>query len=243
VATACHVAYSVAALSHWMGGEGVGVIVCVASRSYDSLRRIRTTAASEMAQSLASCSTQAARKFGSVIDIRLLIYHLSCILLTAQRLLRTALLYTTFHYLSTLYSILLTKFITFQCIIMLLMGSTEFTEWVNEEVEKRSWSFRELGRRAGLSSGAISKVMTGAALPGWELCKRIAIALDVPPEYVFSLAGLLAPKPEETASLRNLLHVAAQLPEDDLERLVGVARTFQEQAKREGRLREAEAPS
>jgi len=74
---------------------------------------------------------------------------------------------------------------------MLSMTSINFSDWLRVEVENRGWSFRELGRRAGLSSGAVSQVITGANFPGPEFCNGVARALGVPPERVFREAGLL----------------------------------------------------
>jgi transcriptional regulator with XRE-family HTH domain len=100
---------------------------------------------------------------------------------------------------------------------MLYMGSSEFIDWLNLELERRNWSYRELGRRASLSSGAISKVMTEAALPGWELCKRVAQALDKPPEQIFRLAGLLPPVPEKNARLQEANLLFNQLSDQEQE--------------------------
>jgi transcriptional regulator with XRE-family HTH domain len=104
----------------------------------------------------------------------------------------------------------------------------DITQWLVEEVNKRGWSFRELGRRAGLSSGAISKVITGVSLPGWEFCRRVARAFNVPPEKVFRLAGLLPPEPRETTNMREITHLFSQLSPEDQERFIAFVRTFLE---------------
>ena len=75
------------------------------------------------------------------------------------------------------------------------MGSEEFTAWLNAEVEGRGWTFGELGRRASLSSGGISKVMTQQARPGWDFCLKVSHALRIPAEQVFRIAGLLPSLP------------------------------------------------
>jgi transcriptional regulator with XRE-family HTH domain len=101
-----------------------------------------------------------------------------------------------------------------------------FVEWLVEEVGKRGWSFRYLGQRAQLSSAAISRVTTGAALPGWEFCRRVAQALNEPPEKIFRLAGLLSPEPEETAIFREMAYLFSQLSPDDQKRIVSLVRSF-----------------
>ena len=100
------------------------------------------------------------------------------------------------------------------------------TQWLIEEVNKRGWSFRELGRRAGLSSGAISKVITGVSLPRWEFCRKVALAFNVPAEKVYRLAGLLPPEPEETTNMREINHLFSQLSTEDQKRFIFFVRTF-----------------
>ena len=69
--------------------------------------------------------------------------------------------------------------------------SRTFQDWLDQEVARRGWTFRELGRRARLSSSAISKVMTDTHLPTWDFCLAISRALDTSPVSVFRRAGLL----------------------------------------------------
>lgn len=108
-----------------------------------------------------------------------------------------------------------------------------FVEWLIGEVESRGWSFRYLGRRAGLSSGAISKVVTGAALPGWEFCRKVAAALGVPPETVFRLAGLLPPEPEETTVAREVNRLLSQLPLEEQRRFLNFLRAYVRNGRRD----------
>ena len=104
----------------------------------------------------------------------------------------------------------------------------DITQWLIEEVNKRGWSFRELGRRAGLSSGAISKIITGVSLPRWEFCRKVALAFNVPAEKVFRLAGLLPPEPKETTNMREMKHLFSQLSPKDQKRFIVFVRTFLE---------------
>lgn len=69
----------------------------------------------------------------------------------------------------------------------------EFIDWLNTEINTRGWTSNELARRAELSSGAISLVLSGQRSPGPDFCLGIARALRIPPERVFRQAGLLPP--------------------------------------------------
>lgn len=89
---------------------------------------------------------------------------------------------------------------------------SELTTWLNQEVDQRGWSFNELARRADVSSGHVSLVMTERQKPGYEFCVKVANALDEPPENVLRLAGLLPPIPEPVAEEREMLNLFRQLP-------------------------------
>lgn len=71
------------------------------------------------------------------------------------------------------------------------------TEWINEELNKRGWTMRELARRAGLGSSTLSLILSGQRKPGTRFCKKIAKALGVSPEEVYRHAGLLPDMPDE----------------------------------------------
>ena len=66
--------------------------------------------------------------------------------------------------------------------------------WVSGELEKRGWSKNELSKRMGMSSGAVSTVLSGQRQPTWEFCFKLAQALDKSPIYIFRLAQLLPPE-------------------------------------------------
>ena len=122
------------------------------------------------------------------------------------------------------------------------MGSEEFTTWLREEVEGRGWTFRELGRRAGLSSGAISKVMTGTTEPTWEFCDKIARAMEMSAVDVFRQAGLLPPIPEaREREFERITDMLASLPDGPLyEETTAAIVAIVESARRRALEREAE---
>ena len=91
------------------------------------------------------------------------------------------------------------------------MGNSSFTQWLSAEVEERGWTFGELGRRANLSSGMMSKVMTESALPSWNFCLKTSRALQMPAEDVFRIAGLLPSLPPEVAEEREAISILRSL--------------------------------
>jgi transcriptional regulator with XRE-family HTH domain len=67
--------------------------------------------------------------------------------------------------------------------------------WLTEQVAARGWSFRELGKRAGLSAQAITRFAHGEQVPRPDSCRKVAAALGVSSREVMRLAGHLPPAP------------------------------------------------
>ncbi|MCX7680524.1 MAG: helix-turn-helix transcriptional regulator [Anaerolineae bacterium] len=105
-------------------------------------------------------------------------------------------------------------------------SAREFTHWLMEEIYRRGWSFREFAQRAGLSPSAVSKVVNGDVLPGWEFCFKVSRALELPPEAVFRKAGLLPPEPEEKSALREMTYLFSQLSPEDQQRFITFIRAY-----------------
>lgn len=108
----------------------------------------------------------------------------------------------------------------------------EFATWLEKQIEKRGWSYREFSRRGELSSGAVSKVINRHSFPGPEFCHGVARALGVPPERVFRKAGLLPPHiiGDEAQDRKNeLLDYFEALDEQRRQTALALIRTLYEQ--------------
>jgi transcriptional regulator with XRE-family HTH domain len=66
-----------------------------------------------------------------------------------------------------------------------------FSDWLFTQMQEKDWSQSDLARNAGVTRTAISDVLSGRRKPGPDLCSSIAIALELPPEQVFRVAGIL----------------------------------------------------
>jgi transcriptional regulator with XRE-family HTH domain len=102
-------------------------------------------------------------------------------------------------------------------------ATSEFIQWLNDELSWRGWSDNQLARQAGISHSVISRAR-GGSLPKWEACEALAAALGLPPEVVFRKAGLLPIEPGEDLRLDEWRHVLARLPEKDRSELLRIAR-------------------
>lgn len=110
----------------------------------------------------------------------------------------------------------------------------KFFDWLNIELAQRGWSYRELGKRAGFSSGTVSMVINGKNKISWEFCAGVALAFKVPAEPIFRLAGLLPllPAPASDPILQEILEVTKQLDANDREELLAYAKLRYQRAHR-----------
>jgi transcriptional regulator with XRE-family HTH domain len=97
----------------------------------------------------------------------------------------------------------------------MLAEMTELVTWVNEEIERRGWSYSELARRAGVSSATISHLVNERKGPGLEVCLGIARAFGEIPARVLEIAKLLPPEPPAVAEEREVLALVRRIPEPE----------------------------
>ncbi len=124
--------------------------------------------------------------------------------------------------------------------------SNELIVWLNDELQERGWSIREMARRAALSHSTISNILSGGS-PTFDVCAAIARATGVSPVSLFRKAGLLPSTTEEKESRETMLHWFDQLSDEDQERAIVLLRSLadlryqklKEEREREEREREA----
>ena len=120
---------------------------------------------------------------------------------------------------------ILTDMITFQ------MSAIYFSEWLQEEMNKRNLTQADLVRLSGLTSAAISRIMTGSRGAGPEACLAIARALDLPEEEVFRHAGLLSPKTEDAPNLAEWVHLFIKATPEERDRMLELARVLSRRSR------------
>lgn len=98
--------------------------------------------------------------------------------------------------------------------------TTELINWIDRELEERGWSMRELSRRSGMSHGTISDVLNDRTNPGLDFCVGVARALDVPPENVLRMAGLIPRRTTRRELIDEILYHFEGLSEDDQLRII-----------------------
>lgn len=100
--------------------------------------------------------------------------------------------------------------------------SRELAEYLDEQLEMRRWSRRELGRQAGISQSSVQRAMDPNPLKpaGFDVLNQIAHALRITPQNLFIIAGLLPREPKQTSQERHLLHTFRQLPAEHQQTLI-----------------------
>jgi len=106
------------------------------------------------------------------------------------------------------------------------------SEWLSNKLATRGWSIRAFGRKLDISHTHAADIVNGKVRPSADLCVKIASVLNTSPEEVLRLAGYLPPEPEETAAVKELIHLFGQLPEDDQDRVLLFMRALLEEAER-----------
>jgi len=100
------------------------------------------------------------------------------------------------------------------------MQTNRFAQWLNGELNKRGWSQSELARRAGISRPSITLVLSEKQAPTYDFCAQIAKPLDMRPEDVFRLAGLLRQTrgDDDEITYRKVLDLMRELTPEERQR-------------------------
>lgn len=94
------------------------------------------------------------------------------------------------------------------------MSREALSEFVNEQLDMRQWSKRELARQANITTTSALRVTNPEyqAPPGYDVLSDVARALKIKPEILFIKAGLFPREPEQNINERHLLNTFRQLP-------------------------------
>ena len=69
-----------------------------------------------------------------------------------------------------------------------------FAKWIQAELDRRDMTQADLARKSGMPKATISNVVSSQRRAGSSFCRRLAKALDIPPDIVYQAAGLLPPE-------------------------------------------------
>ena len=108
----------------------------------------------------------------------------------------------------------------------------DFTDWLDQELDKLDWNRADLARRSGLNPSTLSMIHTGKRRAGVETCRAIAQAMRLPEAVVLRAAGLMGADRAADPVIDELLGLALELPADDQQDLIDLARAKLERRER-----------
>ncbi len=101
-----------------------------------------------------------------------------------------------------------------------------FSEWLNEQMQRRNWSQADLARAAEIGPAAIYKLMTSKSKrPDWDSCAGIARAFGISIETVYRAAKLLPNEPD-FPELDDLKMIMAQLSPRERQEILVIAQAM-----------------
>jgi len=109
-------------------------------------------------------------------------------------------------------------------------------QWIAQELDKLNWTHAQLATQAGISRPLVSRTLRGDMPPSCEFCIKVAIALDVSPEYVLRLASILPGEPtgaDDSPIVQEIAGIAANLPLERRKELLKYARYLAQDNKDE----------
>lgn len=103
--------------------------------------------------------------------------------------------------------------------------TTYFSEWLQEELDRRGWRQVDLARRSGLPRQTINTLLRGRSEPRAETCLALARGLDLPAETVLMAADLLpeGQVPDRDPSLQELMNLMKRMSEDERREILDYA--------------------
>lgn len=82
-----------------------------------------------------------------------------------------------------------------------------FSEWLQNEMDKRGWSQSDLARYADLNRAVINKLLNGKSHPQPPTLEAISRALKIPLETIYRAAGLLPINNDNDDAMEEAMHI------------------------------------
>lgn len=88
----------------------------------------------------------------------------------------------------------------------MILHTTNFSDWLQSELDKRRWSQADLAYSAGISRAVVNKLLNRKTYPQPDTLQAIARAFKMPVETVYRAAGLLPQETETDAFAAEVLY-------------------------------------
>ena len=104
------------------------------------------------------------------------------------------------------------------------MKREKVAAFITENLKEKQMSDAELARLSGVSTSQISRIINMKTTASQDVLVAIARAFKKPPETIFRAAGLLSPVSEKHTKRDELIYLADNLSEEDLQEVIDYAR-------------------
>ena len=84
---------------------------------------------------------------------------------------------------------------------------SQFSEWLQLELDRRGWSQADCARSASLNRAVINKLLNGKSRPEHATLAAIARAFKIPVETVYRAAGYLPPASDGDETTAELIYI------------------------------------
>lgn len=107
---------------------------------------------------------------------------------------------------------------------------TEFTDWLQAELDRRSWDAAKLARLSGITAAQLSKILLGLQKPGIKTCTLIAKAFDIPDVVVLRKANILPSDPKSRVDELDIkiLFILKDMPRELKEEVLAYIRMLKD---------------
>ncbi len=119
------------------------------------------------------------------------------------------------------------------------MSVIDFPQWLINRLIERDWIQADLARRSGLTTAAISRIITQNRQPGKKALEAFSRAFDLPLEEVYRAAGLLPCENNQDMShlVKTITYLSSQLDKEDQEEIIVYIQTKKRIGEQRGKYR------
>ncbi len=104
-----------------------------------------------------------------------------------------------------------------------MLMCNKLRSWLNNELNDRGWSHRELARRSKISQAQISGFLSGERGIGLDTINAISRVLQIPPEKLLEMADLLPSTVPKDYTFDEILQVMKRLSPERRQELLEFA--------------------
>lgn len=105
----------------------------------------------------------------------------------------------------------------------------DFSLWLIEQLEKRNWKPAELARKSGIDTGLLSRLLNRERMPGPSTCNAIAEALQLPPQVVYQVAGLMPSSPDYDEVIEEIKYLSEKVSKEKRKQILEYIRFISSQ--------------